>query len=159
MLKLTLKQAKFAQGYLETGNATEAANLVYRVKNRNTAHAIGAENLRKPTIREYLDEKAENAAEMIYQLSQQADSEYVRLGASKDILDRAGYFVDKNKDHDPDRKMPIPMMFGDHKGDQEKLQRVLRMLQTIEGETYIEEFKQYSLSEQDKEKLNNLIMG
>ena len=47
---LTLKQAKFVKEYLDTGNVTEAADRAYKPKNRNTAHAIGAENLRKPTI-------------------------------------------------------------------------------------------------------------
>jgi phage terminase small subunit len=94
--ELTLKQRKFAGEYLDTGNATEAADRAYKPKNRNTAHAIGAENLRKPTIRAFLDGKAQDAASMVYKLSRGAESEYVRLAACKDILDRAGYFVDKN---------------------------------------------------------------
>ena len=88
---MTLKQAKFADTYLETGNATEAADRAYKPKNRNTAHAMGAENLRKPTIRAYLEENARDAASMLYKLSQEAKSEAVRLNASKDILDRTGY--------------------------------------------------------------------
>lgn len=52
--KITLKQERFAQEYLETGNATEAANRVYKSKNRNTAHSIGAENLRKPAIKGFI---------------------------------------------------------------------------------------------------------
>lgn len=47
---LTLKQRRFVEVYLETGNATEAASRVYNCKNRNTANAIGAENLAKPSI-------------------------------------------------------------------------------------------------------------
>jgi phage terminase small subunit len=88
---LTPKQAKFTEVYLETGNATEAADRAYKPKNRNTAHAIGAENLRKPTIKDFLEKKGLDAASMVYKLSQEAKSEAVRLGASKDILDRAGY--------------------------------------------------------------------
>jgi hypothetical protein len=56
---LTLKQIKFADEYLKTGNATEAANCAYKPKNRNTAHAIGAENLRKPTIKRFIEESLE----------------------------------------------------------------------------------------------------
>lgn len=96
MRPLTIKQISFANEYLETGNATEAADHAYKPKNRNTAHAIGAENLRKPTIRTFLEAKATDAASMIYKLSQTAKNEAVRLNASKDILDRAGYFLDKN---------------------------------------------------------------
>jgi len=108
--ELTPKQQKFAKAYLETGNATAAANLAYRSKNRNTAHAIGAENLRKPTIRAYLDEKAKDAACMIYELSQRAKSEAVRFNASRDILDRAGFFVDKSKVGEDDKQLPIPIL-------------------------------------------------
>ncbi len=95
MEKLSLKQLKFTTHYLETGNATEAAMQVYKPKNRNTAHSIGSENLRKPAIRAYLDDKATNAVSMVYKLSQKAKNEAVRLNASRDILDRAGYFVNK----------------------------------------------------------------
>jgi phage terminase small subunit len=91
MSELTPKQAKFAQEYLETGNATEAANRAYKPKNRATARAIGSENLTKLNIRGYLDEKGLDAASMVYKLSQGAKSEVVRLNASKDILDRTGY--------------------------------------------------------------------
>ncbi len=48
---MTSKQKRFVNEYLATGNATEAANRAYKPKNRNTAYAIGAENLRKPTIK------------------------------------------------------------------------------------------------------------
>jgi phage terminase small subunit len=98
--KLTQKQNRFAKEYLDTGNATEAADRAYKPKKRATARAIGSENLTKPNIRDYLSEKAENAASMVYVLSQKAESEAVRLSACKDILDRAGYFVDKNKPDD-----------------------------------------------------------
>lgn len=88
---MTKKQSMFAHEYLSTGNATEAADRVYVPKNRNTAHAIGAENLRKPAIMAYLEEKAEKAASIVFELARGAKSENVRLNASKDIMDRAGY--------------------------------------------------------------------
>lgn len=109
--KLTPKQVRFADAYLDTGNATEAASRAYKPENRNTAHAIGSENLRKPTIRSYLDTKARDAVAVIYALSQGAKSEAVRLNASKDILDRAGYFVNKANIADEVKKdMPIPIL-------------------------------------------------
>jgi phage terminase small subunit len=108
---LTLKQEKFAQEYLETGNVTEAADRAYKPKNRNTAHAIGAENLRKPAIRAFLNEKTRDAVAMVYKLSQKAESEAVRLNASKDILDRAGYFVNREEGAEPiERERPIPLL-------------------------------------------------
>ena len=48
--RLTLKQLKFIQIYIETGNATKAAMTVYNCKNENTAAVLGSENLRKPNI-------------------------------------------------------------------------------------------------------------
>jgi len=48
--RLTLKQLKFVQLYIETGNATKAAMTAYRCKNENTAKSLGSENLTKPDI-------------------------------------------------------------------------------------------------------------
>ncbi len=48
--RLTLKQLKFIQRYLETKNATQAAMEVYRCKNLRVAAALGSENLTKPDI-------------------------------------------------------------------------------------------------------------
>ncbi|MBY9078292.1 terminase small subunit [Paenibacillus sp. HN-1] len=52
-MKLTEKQKRFADHFVETGNATEAAVLAgYSAK---TAKETGYENLTKPHIREYID--------------------------------------------------------------------------------------------------------
>ncbi len=48
--RLTLKQLKFIQIYIETGNATKAAMRVYNCKNENVAKSLGSENLTKPDI-------------------------------------------------------------------------------------------------------------
>ncbi len=48
--RLTLKQLKFIQIYIETGNATKAAMEAYRCKNENVAAVLGSEKLRKPNI-------------------------------------------------------------------------------------------------------------
>lgn len=53
--KLSEKQRKFADFYLETGNASKAARMAgYSEK---TARLIGQENLLKPAIKSYIDEK------------------------------------------------------------------------------------------------------
>ena len=53
--KLTPKQKAFADYYIETGNATEAARRAgYSNK---TAAVIGTENLIKPNIKQYIDER------------------------------------------------------------------------------------------------------
>lgn len=52
---LTPKQKAFADYYIECGNATEAAKRAgYKKK---AAYATGSENLRKPQIIEYIEER------------------------------------------------------------------------------------------------------
>lgn len=64
MAKLTEKQKKFADYYIELGNATQAAvNAGYATK---AAYQTGAENLRKPQIKSYIDDRlSEIASERI----------------------------------------------------------------------------------------------
>lgn len=88
---LTKKQKGFAQDYLHTGNASFAAKQNYDVSNDLTARVIGSENLTKPNIRAYLEDKAQKAAETIFDIVLGGENDTVKLNASKDILDRAGY--------------------------------------------------------------------
>lgn len=55
MAKLTLKQKKFADEYIISGNATQAA--IEAGYSKKTAYQTGAENLRKPQIKTYIDER------------------------------------------------------------------------------------------------------
>ena len=55
MTKLTEKQKRFADYYIETGNKTEAA--VKAGYSKKTARVIGQENLLKPAVKNYIDEK------------------------------------------------------------------------------------------------------
>ena len=55
MTKLTEKQKRFADYYIETGNCTEAA--IKAGYSKRTARVIGQENLLKPAIKKYIDEK------------------------------------------------------------------------------------------------------
>ena len=60
MVKLTEKQKKFADYYIELGNATQAAiNAGYA---KRSAQQMGAENLSKPVIKSYIDERLEQIA-------------------------------------------------------------------------------------------------
>lgn len=53
MTKLSVKQQKFADLYIETGNATQSAiDAGYAKK---SARSVGSENLTKPDIKEYID--------------------------------------------------------------------------------------------------------
>ena len=53
--KLTPKQQKFADYYIETGNATESA--IRAGYSKKTAKEIGSENLTKPNIAAYIEER------------------------------------------------------------------------------------------------------
>ena len=55
MAGLTLKQQRFADEYIISGNATQAAILAGYSK--KTARSIGQENLTKPDIKKYIDER------------------------------------------------------------------------------------------------------
>ena len=60
MKKLTEKQRRFADYFIETGNQTEAA--IKAGYSERTARAIGSENLTKPNIRKYIDDRLEELA-------------------------------------------------------------------------------------------------
>ena len=53
--KLTMKQKAFADYYIETGNATEAAKRAGYSK--KTSYSIGNENLKKPEVLSYIEER------------------------------------------------------------------------------------------------------
>lgn len=54
-LKLTLKQKRFADEYIISGNKTQAA--IKAGYSKKTAGVIGDENLKKPYIAEYIEKK------------------------------------------------------------------------------------------------------
>jgi len=60
MKKLTEKQRRFADYFIETGNQTEAA--IKAGYSKKTARTIGSENLTKPNIRKYIDDRLEELA-------------------------------------------------------------------------------------------------
>lgn len=103
MEDLTPKQERFVKEYLDSGNGTQAALKAYNTEDHNTAGVIAHENLRKPNIQKYLEDIAVKAATRVEQLMEQSENLTVALGASKDILDRAGYKpVDKSELSNPD---------------------------------------------------------
>lgn len=54
-MKLTIKQKRFADEYIISGNATQAA--IIAGYSKKTARSVGAENLTKPYIKNYIDER------------------------------------------------------------------------------------------------------
>lgn len=59
--KLTPKQQKFADSYIETGNATQAA--IDAGYSKKTAKSVGSENLTKPDIKSYIEERMQEIAD------------------------------------------------------------------------------------------------
>lgn len=51
--KLTVKQKKFADEYIKTGNATKSA--LEAGYSKKTAYSVGNENLKKPEIKKYIE--------------------------------------------------------------------------------------------------------
>lgn len=54
-MKLTIKQQRFADEYIISGNATQAA--IKAGYSKKTANRIATENLSKPVIKAYIDER------------------------------------------------------------------------------------------------------
>lgn len=69
-MKLTEKQKRFADYYIETGNATESA--MRAGYSEKTARFIGAENLAKPNIKSYIDKRLEEIADKRIMKAQEA---------------------------------------------------------------------------------------
>ena len=90
-IKLTKKQKVFADELLDTGLKAKSALKAYDTTKIEVAAVIANENLKKPNVIAYLESKADRAAERIVELSEQDEALPVALGASKDILDRAGF--------------------------------------------------------------------
>lgn len=59
-MKLTEKQQRFCDYYIETGNATESA--IKAGYSKKTAKEMGHENLTKPHIKQYIDERMKEIA-------------------------------------------------------------------------------------------------
>lgn len=89
--KLTKKEKDFADAYIETGNGTQSALKAYDTENNDVAGNIASANLKKRRVQQYLEDKAEVAASIIFELAESSDMDNVRLGAAKDIMDRSGY--------------------------------------------------------------------
>ncbi|MDN6524718.1 MAG: terminase small subunit, partial [Lactococcus sp.] len=54
-MKLTVKQQKFADNYIKSGNATQSA--IDAGYSKSTSRSIGQENLTKPDIKNYIKDK------------------------------------------------------------------------------------------------------
>lgn len=91
---------EFANEYLETGNGTQSVlDTNPNITNDNSAAATASRLLRNVKVQQYLENIAEKAATRIEQLMEQSENLPVALGASKDIMDRAGFKPIDKSDH------------------------------------------------------------
>lgn len=86
--KLTIKQRKFVDEVVQSGNATDAAMKVYKCKSRSVAKSVWPENLAKPCIQEAIEDRLKIAKDIIYKLAVESKKEEIKLKASQDIIDR-----------------------------------------------------------------------
>lgn len=56
-MKLTEKQKRFADYYIETGNASDSYKRAYDCSSDKTASVEGSRNLAKPSVKKYIDER------------------------------------------------------------------------------------------------------
>jgi phage terminase small subunit len=75
-VKLTEKQKRFADYYIETGNASDSYKRAYDCASDKTASVEGSRNLAKPSVKKYIEERMKSIdAETI--ASQQEIMEYL----------------------------------------------------------------------------------
>ena len=95
-MKLTLKQQKFADEYLISGNATDAAIKAGYAK--RSARSIGQENLTKPDIKNYIAERrkeieshkimdAKEAMQLLTSIARGETKETVIISAGTDVYE------------------------------------------------------------------------
>ncbi len=94
MAKLTPKQEKFCEYYIEYDNATKAA--IAAGYSQKTAYSIGDENLKKPEIKEYLKKRREILAAKIEVTQQMVLEELAKIGFSniQDLMEAGNTFKD-----------------------------------------------------------------
>ncbi|PPA67492.1 terminase small subunit [Lactococcus lactis] len=160
-MKLTEKQKRFCDEYIKLGNAKEAAiNAGYSPK---TAKSMGAENLTKPDLKKYIDERMEqlaserimSAQEILERLSLIANA---KIKETVVVANAEGY---SEVEKPPDFKTQIQAMkelLKRYPGNDKLLEQTLRKL-TAEAD--IAEFKaamiQSATDKSTEEKLDELL--
>ncbi|KSU06643.1 terminase small subunit [Lactococcus lactis] len=160
-MKLTEKQKRFCDEYIKLGNAKEAAiNAGYSKK---TAKSMGAENLTKPDLKKYIDERMEqiaserimSAQEILERLSLIANA---KIKETVVVANAEGY---SEVEKPPGFKVQIQAMkelLKRYPGNDKLLEQTLRKL-TAEAD--IAEFKaamiQSATDKSTEEKLDELL--
>jgi len=119
---MTAKQAKYVEAYLANGGQGGAAAVEagYAV---GSADAASSQLLRNPLIQQAIMRQtltaiglsAVPALSVITRLIGEARSDYVKLEAAKDLLDRAGFAAPQRVDHRLDSSLTVSFDFGGSK--------------------------------------------
>lgn len=160
-MKLTEKQKRFCDEYIKLGNAKEAAiNAGYSKK---TAKSMGAENLTKPDLKKYIDERMEqiaserimSAQEILERLSLIANA---KIKETVVVANAEGY---SEVEKPPDFKTQIQAMKELLKRYPDNDRLLEQTLRKLTAEADIAEFKaamiQSATDKSTEEKLDELL--
>lgn len=102
--KLTVKQKKFADEYIKTGNATQSA--ISAGYSKNTAQQTGSENLLKPVIKQYIDAKMQKIEDNKIMGAQEALEQLSKIASGEPFIKMIN--LDENNKPKPDLVVPKP---------------------------------------------------
>lgn len=113
-MKLTEKQKRFADYYIETGNATESARRAgYKGKNLNN---VASENLAKVGVKSYIDEKLKVL-------------ENERTASAKEVLE----FLTKSMRGEFDEEIVVVEGTGDGTSEARKIKKQIGLRERIKS--------------------------
>ena len=113
-MKLTEKQKRFADYYIETGNATESARRAgYKGKNLNN---VASENLAKIGVKSYIDEKLKVL-------------ENERTASAKEVLE----FLTKSMRGELDEEIVVVEGTGDGTSEARKIKKQIGLRERIKS--------------------------
>ncbi|MBI4858489.1 MAG: terminase small subunit [Acetobacterium woodii] len=133
MAKLTEKQKRFCDEYLIDLNATQAA--IRAGYSNKTANRIGTENLSKPVIQKYIEQRLVDREKRTEITQDRVLKELSKIG----FLDATGFvkiqngrvFIESTDDLSPDQKAAIAGIKETQSGTEIKLYDKLKALELI----------------------------
>ena len=113
-MRLTEKQKRFADYYIETGNMTESA--IKAGYSKKTARVIGQENLQKPAVKAYIDGKLKIM-------------EDERMASAKEVLE----FLTKSMRGELDEEVVVVEGTGDGTSEARKIKKQIGLRERIKS--------------------------
>lgn len=124
-MSLTLKQKRFCEEYLIDLNATQAA--IRAGYSKKTAYAIGWENLKKPYIRKYIDNRLEELS--------LGKAETIKLMSDIAQGSLGDYFVSTTKVIKPQIKKPLDQLIKELKEKIEDQKKLIERARVTDADT------------------------